>query len=780
MNMLCMLFLSMAPVSDDWSVYLGPNRNGSAVGNGIFEKERFGLETAWKIQLGSGYSQVVADSKTLYTLFSDGTNDLVAAISTENGKELWRTVIAETYKGHDGSEDGPMATPVISGDALYGLGPWGHLFKVSLSDGKMLWKKDLRETVGAVKPEYGFASSPLLVNDLIVMSVGGKGLTLAAFHQKDGTKAWSLGDDPIEYQSPALLELAGEKQIVFAGNEILRGVDPKTGAELWQHKYPKPDVASCSHIISATNNRFLVDQTRLARYFEVVKENGNYVVNQLWESADIKGAYPNPVYHNNHFYGFNRNTLVCLNDRGERLWRSRPPGKGALMLVDNHVVAWSIDGRLVAIEATPDGYKQVASVKVTEVGSITPPIFVNGRFFVRTITELAAIKVTDRSVSLARKDAGPDVSKTRFAKRMAEIAKAGDKSAAVAAFLAGHKQMPIIEDDWVHFVYNGEARDVGIFLGAVSRRGSDPMERVSGTNLWHRSYKVRMNARYEYAFQVDFDKVEPDAANPNHPPGAENMSDLTMPGWKDPAWLTAGGELPALKEETFITKDLEEGERKLHVFLPPGYSKNNDPYPLILVLNGEPFRKNGNMVAALQQLMPKTVEPAVVVFMDQPGSRMWWEFCSGGQKEFSDVVTGQLLPFLGERYHLDNRPERRMVMGADLGGHGALYLGLARPDFFGKVSVHSFYAHNSPMTRATLAARMKGKEKAKFYIDWCEQDVYDPGEGTDLARDGKVVGDTLREDGYDVTAIELKTGRGWGSWRAQTSTILESMLPARH
>jgi outer membrane protein assembly factor BamB len=75
-----------------------------------------------------------------YTLeLKDGVDDAVA-FDAQSGREVWRARIAETYRGHDGSHDGPIGTPAIDGNDLAALGPHGHLVMLNAIDGKERWR----------------------------------------------------------------------------------------------------------------------------------------------------------------------------------------------------------------------------------------------------------------------------------------------------------------------------------------------------------------------------------------------------------------------------------------------------------------------------------------------------------------------------------------------------------------------------------------------------------------------------------------------------------------
>ena len=91
-------------------------------------------------------------------------------------------MIAPTLRGKDGSFDGPIATPALAGNRVFGLGPRGHLFALDAATGRELWKVDLVERETSASPHYGFSSTPLVAGGVVVVQLGAKpGGALAGF-----------------------------------------------------------------------------------------------------------------------------------------------------------------------------------------------------------------------------------------------------------------------------------------------------------------------------------------------------------------------------------------------------------------------------------------------------------------------------------------------------------------------------------------------------------------------------------------------------------------------
>ena len=154
----------------DWPSFRGANCDGAVDSGQNFASDSDGsLKVVWNIPAGSGYSSISIANGVAVTLYSDGKNDVMAAYEEKTGKELWKAAIAETYKGHDGSHDGPIATPAIADGRVFAIAPRGQFVAVDLKTGKTIWEMNLLKSEGAEKPYYGYGSSPVISKGVLVL-----------------------------------------------------------------------------------------------------------------------------------------------------------------------------------------------------------------------------------------------------------------------------------------------------------------------------------------------------------------------------------------------------------------------------------------------------------------------------------------------------------------------------------------------------------------------------------------------------------------------------------
>lgn len=379
----------------DWPGWRGPDQDGKVEAPGTFTED-FALQVRWKRPLGRGYSSLsVVDGKAV-TLFGDGENDHLVALAAADGKELWRLTLGPTYRGHHGSEDGPIGTPTIAGGVVYALGPRGRLVAARLADGELLWSRDLVEELGARAPFYGFSTSPLVAGDLLLVQTGGAGgRAVSGLDRRTGELRWQAGEDSASHQLPLLLD-PGKLQMLAVTDTRLSGIEPRTGRVLWTHQHSsKPQyVPTYPQPVRVGEDHLLLVFEKHAELLEMVVLEDEILFGELWRTTHLKGSEAVPIVDRDHLYGFDGAFLTCVDRRsGRQVWKSRPPGGRGLIWVDGHLLVFAPDGDLVVIAATPEGYRERGRVKVAENGGLTPPSFADGVVFVRNQSIVAAIAV---------------------------------------------------------------------------------------------------------------------------------------------------------------------------------------------------------------------------------------------------------------------------------------------------------------------------------------------------------------------------------------------------
>jgi hypothetical protein len=114
-------------------------------------------------------------------------------------------------------------------------------------------------------------------------------------------------------------------------------------------------------------------------------------VEEVWKTRFMRNHFSSSIVHEGYIYGFDNATLKCIAvEDGELAWAKRGYGKGSLIFADGDLIVLSDSGRLLLIEATPDGFKEKAAVQALEGRCWTAPSLAGARLYLRNHTEMVS------------------------------------------------------------------------------------------------------------------------------------------------------------------------------------------------------------------------------------------------------------------------------------------------------------------------------------------------------------------------------------------------------
>jgi len=764
-----------------WPGFRGPNSDGTVPDAELFDGTKSTLQLDWKRRLGSGYSAVAVGDGHVVTMFAEEGSDILAAYETETGDVAWRYRVGEVHKGHDGSHDGPISTPLMAGGRVFGLSARGRLFAVNATNGKEVWATHLVDDLGSKKPYYGFATSPLMADGVLVVEIGAEeGKAIAGLDPDDGKLLWTVGDDKIEYHSPIVTTLDGRRQVLAAGQSNIYGIDAKTGEVLWSYEHGGDERAMGGFTIvpvpAGEGRVFLMNKIDSSVMLSVSRKGDEYEISELWSGNGIKQSYVVPVYHDGYIYGMSNRIFVCLDAAtGDIAWRSREPGDGFPTLVGDNLVIITKPGSLHVAKASPEGYNELARLDLFEEHSWSEVAYADGHLYARSMAHLARIHPGGEQ---AASSSATSSMTTAFDRFLAEAEASADKTTVVDAFLSRQDSFPIVENTGiVHFVYRGEAEDVGIVGDMVGFRREDPMTRLDGTDLFYYTTQLEPDAAVTYGFIVDFDEPVADPNNPREGKGLfGEVSWLSMPAWQKPDFLDEAeasrqGRLESLEWES----EAREGQKRTaEVYLPVGYDADADlRYPVVYVHDGKEALENGRMKNALDHLIGTSVAPLIAVFVipDEEDPRK----DLNDMESYSEMVVNELVPAVDARFLTIDDPMARGVAGAGRGANIALYLAFKHPEVFRRVGGQS--ATMGAEELEDELARGAGDLPLVIYLDWGTYHLRSPHEAWDLAVENRKLWTELREAGYRPAGGEVPEGYGWSCWNGHTEKLLASLFP---
>jgi outer membrane protein assembly factor BamB/enterochelin esterase-like enzyme len=766
----------------DWAGWLGPNHDGRTSGLGIEPGKAVGFELAWKRPLGVGYTGIAVVGDRMVTMYGDGKSDYVVAVDAKTGKELWKYTIDAMYPPQGGSEGGPNGMPVVADGMVYGLGAKGHLFALDLADGSEVWKVRIDEALGGRAPMFGFSTVPLVAGDVLFVQTGGDaGRSLTGFDRKTGKVLWSTGDDPGGYASPTLAKLGGVDQIVAHTNRALYGLDPKTGKVLWSHEHGmiQGGQDAVGTPVPLDGDRFFLSGNDESKAFAVRRDGDAWKIEPAWSTTAIKGSFATPVLHEGHLYGFDNDFLTCISAAdGTKVWKSRPPGGRGLVLVDGRLIIFANDGSIVSADATPAGYVETGRLAVSDAGTWTYPSFANGVVYVRNTTDLAAIS-TKAALAAAPVQARAEAPRNDFERFVQKVESAEAKRMLIDDYMARQSSFPIVEDGWIHFVFRGDAEDVAITGSMTEFQVEEPLSKIDGTDLFYRSYQASPASRWEYRYNVDFENRQPDPLNPRRVPGREgDLSEVTTAGFKRSEWDKpyagdARGRIETMKVESKVFGN----ERDVAVYLPAGYDKGTERYPLVVVVDGQDWRDYGYLPNVLDHVTNGSAAKMIVALVGDPAGAPQ-QGPPEPAADYARMLAEEVVPRIDAKYRTLAKADSRAVLGAGTGAATATMAAVKYPAVFGKAAGTSAFLGviGNDLTTAIDGYEATGP-KPEFVITWSTNELRRTDWNADLARDTKKLAEQLEAAGFKVTKREAADSSGWGGWPVRAGEMLVTLFP---
>lgn len=385
------------PARASFPQFLGPDRNGVLPGPKLDTNwTAHPPVVVWRQKVGPAWSGFAVVGEVCLTQEQRGEEECVAAYDLATGRQLWQQADPARYHTTIAGE-GPRATPTVSSNRVLTCGSTGLLNCFDLATGKRLWTRDVVSESGGKVPEWGFASSPLLVDGRVIVHGGaGSGRLLLAFHAEDGRPAWSGGTVNPSYASPILATLAGVTQVLAFTRATISGFDPATGARLWELPWQSRDVV-CSSPVVADSNRVVFSSAYGfgSQLIEIAADaTGQLSARQVWKTIRMKSKFGHLFIREHCLFGLDDGILACVDlEDGAQRWKEGRYGHGQGLLVGEFYLLMAESGELVLLRPTRDAPNEVTRFRVFHSKTWNPIALAGDFLLVRNDQEAACLRL---------------------------------------------------------------------------------------------------------------------------------------------------------------------------------------------------------------------------------------------------------------------------------------------------------------------------------------------------------------------------------------------------
>jgi len=375
----------------------GPDRSGIYNETGLLKKwPANGPSLVWEAgNMGDGYSSPTITDDAVYVTGRKDSSDVLTAL-TPDGKKKWETVYGKAWmKNHTGSR----CTPTYYNGNIFLISGSGDIVCVS-KEGRIKWSKNHYSLYEAKPIQFGISESPLVVDDLVIASPGGKKASLVAFSISDGRVVWEAEpiDQEPQYINPKLIEYGGKKMIITVMGSYIFAVNTKDGKILWKLNYPE---------INAATGRVMKNHamTPLYRDGNILIANGyNWIALKLklsadgnsadivWENRNFDPQLGGTVLLGNYIYGSTHmskpvDMWTCVDwTTGKTLWTARWYSRGSVISADGMLYLFEEKtGHVALVKPDPSKLDIVSEFQITkgEGPFWAHPVIKNGKLYIR-------------------------------------------------------------------------------------------------------------------------------------------------------------------------------------------------------------------------------------------------------------------------------------------------------------------------------------------------------------------------------------------------------------
>lgn len=386
-----LLLTSSLALAGDWPAFRGPTASGFAapmeIGKDWTAKPPKEL---WRVPMtDDGFSApAIADGK-VFIVDHSGVTDIVRALDLKTGEPVWQYSYADMEKPNYGFS---RSTPSVADGKVYTTSMAGKVHCLDAKTGAVVWMVDMN-TIGGRRPGWGYAGSPLVDGDRLLITPGGPAL-LVALDRTTGKPIWKSPAGEVGYSTPYLATINGAKQYLLFSASGLNSFSHEDGKLLWSIPWKTPyEVNAAQPLVIGDAVFFSTGYGVGCAMYDITAEGPK----ERWRNKNIQAQFTSGIVNDGLIYSTtDPGDLVCLDPKtGEPRWRQKGFEKGGIVAIGDVILALNGGGGdLVMVKITPEKYEELGRAKPLTGQSWTAPVAADGKVFVRNKPNLACLGVT--------------------------------------------------------------------------------------------------------------------------------------------------------------------------------------------------------------------------------------------------------------------------------------------------------------------------------------------------------------------------------------------------
>ncbi len=328
----------------DWLRFRGPNGSGVSQESNPTPSQWSPTENiSWKTELpGAGVSSpIVVGDRVFVTCYSGYGLDRenpgeisnlkrhLVCVAASSGKILWQQTVdavlpEDPFAGIGVTAHGYAShTPVSDGERVYAFFGKSGVHAYDL-EGNPLWQASVG--TGSDPRQWGSSSSPILFQDLLIVTASAESQSLVGLDKKTGKQVWTTeptnGLDNV-WGTPILKELDGRTDLVLGVPYEFWGLNPESGKLRWYASVMDTDQYSSS-VVESDGVVYGIEGRGGGSI--AIRAGGKGDVSQsntVWSGND-SSRFGSPLVLDGRIYYFSNGVANCIRaEDGSSIYKGR-------------------------------------------------------------------------------------------------------------------------------------------------------------------------------------------------------------------------------------------------------------------------------------------------------------------------------------------------------------------------------------------------------------------------------------------------------------------------
>lgn len=398
------VLVSSFAAADDWPQWRGPERNGVSQEKGLLQEWPEGGPTLrWKAgDIGTGYSSPAIVDGRVFVQTTGGDAEFALCLDEKTGQQIWLVAIGKVGVNRGPQYPGTRSTPTIDGGLAYCLASAGELACLDTADGKVKWRKHLKDDFGGEDGAWAYSESVLVDGEAVICTPGGTESPIVALNKYTGDVIWKSAIPDIgsaEYASIMPVAAGSSRQYVQFLRKGLVGVDAQTGKFLWRYDHTVDQGANILTPLVHGNRIFSAGSRSGGGQVQLEVTGDEVIAKEVYFDRALSSSIGGAVLVDGNMFATSSQVMFCADfETGKVNWTDRAVGAASICVADGRLyVRGHTEGIVALVEPTAEGYREKGRLEQPERSDTRAwphPVVSNGGLYLRDQGNLFCYDVT--------------------------------------------------------------------------------------------------------------------------------------------------------------------------------------------------------------------------------------------------------------------------------------------------------------------------------------------------------------------------------------------------